>query len=395
MLLTRSTRSRAMTMPALLMPVVFAVGLPACGRIPTEGSGQTETVAAAEEAADAHDSSGVQDMGFGYAPARGPVQTVPPGSVAVEFEPAEMNFGVLSPGAAVRGTTRLWNVGTEELRISRSITSCGCTATEDLAGRVIPPGGYIEFTTTMNMKSGLGEKKEKITVYFEPGGERIAIQYYTAELSLPIRLTPPYVNASRRVNDRWVQTTEGEIVLTARDGQPFTVLRVHGEPPDFVGFDPATDQPRSEYTLRWDMLRFEGVIPWFWVIETDRPDCPLIDARIRHSSTLPAKPPGRPWVPKDQRILVGTVRPGEAFEVVTKIEYNGGYPPDPTTATVVSESTLFQAELIEAQVDGQYLQFRIRVSAADNAPPGLLYGSLAVGASGFTGSLQIIGSVEQ
>jgi len=395
MLLTRSTRSRAMTLPAILMPVVFAVGLPACGRIPAEGSGQTETAAAAEEVADAHDSSGVQDMGFGYTPARGPVQTVPPGSVAVEFEPAEMNFGVLSPGAAVRGTTRLWNVGTEELRISRSITSCGCTATEDLAGRVIPPGGYIEFTTTMNMKSGLGEKKEKITVYFEPGGERVAIQYYTAELSLPIRLTPPYLNASRRVNDQWVHTTAGEIVLTAQDGRPFSVLRAHGEAPEFVGFDPATDQPRSEYTLRWDLRRFEGVIPWFWVIETDRPDCPLIDARIRHSSTLPAKPPGRPWVPKDQRILVGIVQPGEAFEVVTKIEYNGGYPPDPTTATVVSESTLFQAELIEAQVDGQYLQFRIRVSAADNAGPGLLYGSLAIGASGFTGSLQIIGAVER
>ena len=137
------------------------------------------------------------------------------------------------------------------------------------------------------------------------------------------------------------------------------------------------------------------MIPWFWVIETDRPDCPLIDARIRHSSTMPAKPRGRPWDPKDQRVLVGIVRSGETFEVVTKIEYGAGYPPDPTTATVVSESTLLEAELIEAQIDGQYLQFRIRVSATDAAGPGLLYGSLAIGSSGFTGSLQIIGSVEQ
>ncbi len=395
MLRTRSTCRWARALPAIMMAVVLGVGLAACGRIPAEGSGNSETVAAAEEPVNAHDPSGVQDMGFGYKPARGPAQTVPPGAVAVEFEPAEMNFGVLPPGTTVRGTTRLWNVGTEELRISKSITSCGCTAAEDLAGRVIPPGGYTEFTTTMNMKSGLGEKMEKITVYFEPGGERIAIQYYTAELSLPIRLTPPYLTASTRVNDQWVQTIEGEIVVTAQDGRPFSILRAHGAAPEFVGFDPATDQPLSEYTLRWDLRRFEGVIPWFWVIETDRPDCPLIDARIRHSSTLPPKPPGRPWAPKDQRVLVGTVRPGEPFEVVTKIEYGRGYPPDPTTATVVSESTLLQAELIEAQVDGQYLQFRIRVSAADNAPPGLLYGALAVGASGFTGSLHVIGAVEQ
>ncbi len=395
MLLTRSTCDWAKQLPVITMSVVLAIGLDACGRIPAEDSGTTETVAVAEEPAETHDSSGVQDMGFGYKPARGPVETIPPGAVAVEFEPAEMNFGVLSPGMAVRGTTRLWNVGTEELRISKSITSCGCTAAENLAGRVIPPGGYTEFTTTMNMKSGLGQKKEKITVYFEPDGKRIAIQYYTAELSLPIRLAPPYLNASSRVNDQWVQTTEGEIVLIAQDGRPFSVLRAHGEAPDFVGFDPATDQPRSEYTLRWDLRRFHGVIPWFWVIETDRPDCPLIDATIRHSSTLPPKRPDRPWAPKDQRILVGTVRPGEQFEVVTKIEYGGGYPPDPTTATVVSESTLLQAELIEAQVDGQYLQLRIGLSAPDDAPPGLLYGALAVGASGFTASLPVIGSVEQ
>ena len=393
MLLTRSTRSWAMTLPALLV----SVGLTGCGRMPAEGSGntETETVTVAEDPADGHGSSGVREMGFGYKPARGPVQTVPTGSVAVEFEPAEMNFGVLSPGAAVRGTTRLWNVGTEELRISKSITSCGCTAAEDLAGRVIPPGGYTEFTTTMNMKSGLGEKKEKITVYFEPDGKRIAIQYYTAELSLPIRLTPPYLFASNRVNDQWIHTMQGTIGVSAQDGQPFTILRAHGLTPEFVGFDPATDLPRSEYTLSWDLRRFEGVIPWFWVIETDRPDCPLVDARIRHSSTMPNKPRGRPWVPKDQRILVGIVQADEPFEVVTKIEYNGGYPPDPTTATVVSESTLLEAELIEAQVDGQYLQFRIRVTPAATAEPGLLYGSLAVGASGFTGSLHIIAAVEQ
>ena len=56
---------------------------------------------------------------------------------------------------------------------------------------------------------------------------------------------------------------------------------------------------------------------------------------------------------------------------------------------------MLQAELIEAQVDGQHLQFRIRASATTNAGPGLLYGSLAIGASGFTGSLYVIGRVEK
>ena len=341
-------------------------------------------------------------MGLGLSPQRGPAEVVPAGAVAVEFEPAKMNFGVLPPGAAVQGTSRLWNVGTTPLEITKSITSCGCTAADNLVGRVIPPGGYTEFMTEMHMKSGLGPKREKITVYFGP--KRVAIQYYTAEVSLPLRLTPPHLNASNRVNDRWVQTRTGEITVSAQDGRPFRILGAHGEPPDYVGFDPATDQPRTQYTLRWDLARFQGVVPWFWVIETNRADCPVIDARIRHSSTMPNQPTGREWVPSDQRVLVGIVRPGEPFEVSTAIEYGSNrdpvtgrvvnFVPDPSSAVVSSESTQVEAELIEAQVDGQHLRYRIRLTVVEHATPGLLYGQLAIGASRFSAPLYIIGRIE-
>ena len=376
----------------LLLAVTLVAALPGCGRKrgEAEAAGAPTTVVAES----VFDPLAVREMGKGLTPARGPVQTIPPRSVAVEAEPAEMDFGVLPPGATARGTARLWNVGNEELTITRSVTSCGCTSSEDLAGRMIRSGGYIDFATTMTMKSGLGEKKEKITIYFEPDGQRAAVVYFTAVVSLPIKLDPPHLAASDRVNDQWVQTRQGEVTLTALDGRPFSVLRTHGLPPDFVGFDPAVDAPRTQYTIRWDLDRFEGVIPWFWVIETDRPDCPIIDARVQHSSTLPPRPTGRPWVPKDQRLLVGIVRKGEPFEVTTSIEYAKNYPPDSASAVVASESTLFDAELLEAQVDQQHLSYRVRLTVTDTSSPGLLYGTLAIGANGYTATLYVVGRIE-
>ena len=388
----------------LLAATLIAVLL-GCGRKQAEaeaaGASATTTTAAGEKPA--FDPLAVREMGKGLSPARGPVQTYPVGSVAVEAEPAAMNFGVLPPGATARGTVRLWNVGNEELTIQKSIVSCGCTSSEDLAGRMIRSGGYIDFATTMTMKSGLGDKKEKITIYFEPEGQRIAIVYFTAVVSLPIKLDPPYLAASEQVDvpgsspprKRWIQTRSGKVTLTAMDGRPFSIIRAHGLPPDFVGFDPATDTPRAQYTIRWDLDRFQGVIPWFWVIETDRPDCPIIDARVQHSSTMPYRPPGRPWTPKDQRLLVGIVRKGEPFEVTTTIEYPKNYARTPGRAVVASESTQFTAELLEAQVEENHLSYRVRLTVNKTVAPGLLYGTLTIGADGFTAPLYVVGRVEQ
>jgi len=381
----------------MLMAAALIAVLPACGRKNADAEATAARAAAtvAGAAETAFDPLAVREMGKGLTVARGPVQTYPVGSVAVEAEPAAMNFGVLPPGATARGTVRLWNVGNEELTINESVASCGCTSLDDLAGRMIRSGGYIDFTTTMTMKSGLGAKKEKITIYFEPGRrQRAAIVYFTAMVSLPIKLDPPHLAASNRVNDQWVHTRTGEVTLTALDGRPFSILRTHGLPPDFVGFDPATDAPRAQYTVRWDLDRFDGVIPWFWVIETDRPDCPIIDARVRHSSTLPARPSGRRWVPKDQRLLVGIVRKGEPFEVSTTIEYPENFAPDVSRAVVASESTQFDAELLEAQVDENHIAYRVRLTVRDAAAPGLLYGTLAIGADGFTAPLYVVGRIE-
>ena len=304
----------------------------------------------------------------------------------VEFEPANLNFGIVPPYTIGKGTAKIWNVGDQPLRIVKSVTSCGCTSTENLAGRVIPPGGFIEFATEMEMKTGLGTKKEKVTLFFEGYGGTQVIFFYNAEVARPVRVIPPYVDA---VNQGQIGTVE----VSSLDNKPFRILRAHGLAPQFVNFDPATDEPRTQYTLKWDMSQFDGQrVPWFWVIETDHPEAPIVDVRVRHDSTRPIPPDGRPWQPKDQRVLIDLVRNGESVEIITKHEYAGNRTPMPQTARVQNLSAILDVELVGIEQKGQLLEFRVRVTPK-NAPLGLLYEHINVGSVGYMVPLRIIGRV--
>ena len=304
----------------------------------------------------------------------------------VEFEPANLNFGIVPPHTIGKGTAKIWNVGDQPLRIVKSITSCGCTSTENLAGRVIPPGGFIEFATEMEMKTGLGAKKEKVTLFFEGYDQTQVVFYYTAEVARPVRVVPPYVDA---VNQRRTGTVE----VSSLDNKPFRILKAHGLSPQFVGFDNAADEPRTQYTLKWDIGQFDGQrVPWFWVLETDHPEAPIVDVRVRHDSTRPIPPDGRPWQPKDQRVLIDLVRNGESVEIITKHEYADNRTPMPQTARVQSLSAILDVELVGIEQKGQLLEFRVRITPK-NAPLGLLYEHINVGSVGYMVPLRIIGRV--
>lgn len=304
----------------------------------------------------------------------------------VEFEPANLNFGIVPPHTIGKGTAKVWNVGDQPLRIVKSITSCGCTSTENLAGRVIPPGGFIEFATEMEMKTGLGAKKEKVTLFFEGYGGTQVIFFYNAEVARPVRVIPPYVDA---VNQRRTGTVE----VSSLDNKPFRILKAHGLAPQFVGFDPAVNEPRTRYTLKWDIGQFDGQrVPWFWVLETDHPEAPIVDVRVRHDSTRPVPPQTRPWQPKDQRVLIDLVRNGESVEIITKHEYAGNRTPMPQTARVQNLSAILDVELVDVEQKGQLLEFRVRITPK-NAPLGLLYEHISVGSVGYMVPLRIIGRI--
>jgi hypothetical protein len=332
--------------------------------------------AAAPPAARAADRSNVAQNPAGWPP--------------VEFEPRELDFGILGPGETGSGSGRVWNVGSQPLSIIRSITSCGCTTTEDLGGRTIPPGGFIDFATSMEPKSGNGEKKEKVTFFFR-GYEQVQVPFFfKAELSQPVRVVPPRITA---YDGRRKQTIySGEVTVTAQDGSPFRLLASHGAPPAFIDFDPAVDAPRAAYRVRWDITAMEraGNVPWFWVFETDRPDSPVVDIRVQHDSTRPQRNRSRPWQPKDQRVVIGEAWPGTPVDVEAKIEFNPNVVPDAATASISGSPDGMDVQLTKVVRDGQFLKYKLRVTV-DDGEPGLLYGLIDLNAAGFSTPLRVIG----
>lgn len=319
-----------------------------------------------------------------------PTPPAPPGAIPatppVSFDPPVLDFGIVVPSSTARGLITIRNEGEADVRIIASRTSCGCTNTTPLDGRVIPAGQTLTFDASMKIKSGLGPKHEQVAILFEGYAEGLVRYDLRAEASLPVRAVPPVLRAT--------ETLTGRVDLESRDGAAFRVLTAGGAPPRFVGFDPATDAPRSHYTIEWDLTaaQVHGEVPWFWVVETDRPDAPIVDLRVQHDTTRVEQPRGRPWVPKDLRVIVGSIEVGTPVEFESYIEFASGIPIPTGTAAVASPSSNIMVELVRTWTVRQELHYRIRMTVTD-APPGPFYELMTLKAAGFDAPLRLIGRV--
>ena len=304
-------------------------------------------------------------------------QSAPP----LVFDPPSVDFGVVAPGAKLETDALLVNVTDAPVSISRSGTSCGCTTATDLAGQVVPPKGVIPFHVAMNVKSGLGEKLERFYVVVPSLPEPLALDL-RAEAALPVRAIPPYIDATA--------AREGTITLEAADGQPFRVLSAGGAAPRFAEGEGA---PAARQVLAWSVPSDApaGSVPWFWIVETDRGDAPIVDVRLRHPTTLPEVPKGRPWVPLDQRVVVGVV-PAGPIEAETTIEYARGRAPEPETVAVAGDAG-WTVELLGVDGEGQKLRVRMRLTPLE-PKVGLVQARAVVRASGFEAPLLVFGRVE-
>lgn len=370
---------------------ITAIGsllLTACGGGSNDGDGAAARPAAGESRTTSTADLLPQEIIYSGPMTRSSVDDNPPDWPPIEFSPAEMHFGVISPGQNIKGTVTIHNAGTRALKVLRSGTSCGCTTAADLSGHVILPGGEVEVPLGMKPKSGLGEKQESFTMFFE-GYEQVPVRYYIkGEVSLPIRAYPSPLDIR--------ESLVGEMTVESRESDPFRVLAINGEPPQFIDFNPETDEPRGQYRIAYDMTDAAArrEIPWYYVIETDHPDAPIIDVRIWHDQTRVPRYQGRPWVSKDWRVILDVAQPGEPVEVAASIEYAGTRNPQPETADLdILTPELFDAEIIDVEVDDKVMTFRLSITPKQTTP-GLLYGQLELMASGFPTPVYVIGRID-
>ena len=223
--------------------------------------------------------------------------------------PGTVMLGFIEPRASVTREVPLRNTSDKPVRILKAVPSCTCT-TLDVTGKVIPPMGELLIPITMKVSSATGIKTANVQFVLEgvPSVLTVAMQ---GEVPYPVRalqLDPktdtrvPYIDAFTNPGK-----VTGLIEVVATDGKPFTVTGVQGAPPKYAGFDPATDAPRTSYTVEYDLAGIEcAKMPPYLIVATDRADAPVIDMRVRHACTKID-----PTIPfAEFRVNLGVVKPG-------------------------------------------------------------------------------------
>lgn len=313
------------------------------GREAAAGGTQAEDRASAREVTPAPASTASRPL---------PAQGMPP----IRLEPPVLDFGFVPPSSASTGVVKLVNPSDAPLKILAVQPSCKCTTISDLEGKTIPAGGSLDLEATLDAAPAPGPKKAQIRVLVD-GYTQVVVVELKAEVALSVRVTPPYINAVEGKNQ------SGRLVVQSTDGKPFRICSTHGMPPRYVGFDPATDEPRTQYLVEYDVADLGDRIPRYWVVETDRADAPLVDVLLRHERSFPSFNIRM----KDYRISAGVVPAGGSGEFKIRLENRT----DPVT-TAISRSPAGKVEFVSESVGEEETEVTLRLTPAAGTE-GFLY----------------------
>jgi Protein of unknown function (DUF1573) len=336
-----------------------------------------------------------------------PPATIPAESLAappIRFEPASLEFGTVPPGQRAHGTVLVVNTSDKAIFIQGSRASCTCTSV-NLANTVLQPGKSVPLTAEYSGSNMLGPRHVSVRVKvagFQPFAEVIA----QVNVALAVQSDPAYISAYK-VKDKEKGTEEvmpqsGVLIITSRDQKPFRILSVQGAPPPFADFDAAKDEPRNQYQLKWDLTKYDpstctdpqGVrMPGWLIIETDHPDCPVLDVEVRHECTRHAYlNRGDTWLLEDRRMSVGRIAPGGSGEVTIEVRWLPNASHDDLIRAATSESAQFRADLVEVKPGTDGYDVRLRITPAPEHR-GFIYGIVRLQSSRQQWPLTIIGTV--
>jgi hypothetical protein len=299
----------------------------------------------------------------------------------VEVDPPICDFGFVRPGEAPSKKVKITNVGDKPLLVLAVQPSCKCTTVNDLVGTEIAPGATVELEASMRAQAGISERRADIKIRFQDY-ERVTNVQLRMETALPIRVQPPYINAIR------AESMTGRMVLESIDRKPFSVCSVHGRAPVFVGFDPAKDEPRNQYVLQYDVRDFKNEeIPRYLSIETDHPDCRLVDVFFRHEATNPVRPE---FKLAEYRCSFDPIESNGTGAF--KVDFNELLEGEPLTSIETSLPGATVRWVGEPEIHGEYLTAR-----AEIVPPkdfaGILYAPITIRTERRTQTIAVFGLV--
>ncbi len=310
------------------------------------------------------------------------VPATQPKPFRIEFDPPLLHLGVVAPNQDATGSIAIRNLGADPVRILAVRPSCKCTTLDDLAGTVIDPGGAVTMTARLDGRAVTGVRTSTIRVVIEgaPSPYQVDLR---AEVSMPVRMTPGILNMAGQ--------SSGHVVVESLDGKPFNILAANQQPPVYVDFNPDLDAPQNSYILQWDLSaeKSAGRLDRWWVVETDHPLCPLLDAWVRDRSTIERPPRDRPWSVIGMRSLVGMIEPGGYGDFTLDVRDIGS---NDAIYSVRSLSAEFNAELLDFERTGADAVCTIRITPGPGFT-GLLRGRVELIAATHTHRQDVIGKV--
>jgi hypothetical protein len=323
----------------------------------------------------------------------------PPGTVKlvpkapIKVEPAEIDLGVCKPHEKRPAKFSLTNTGKTPLKVVSAKPNCKCTDLEDITGKVIQPGETLSFGVSMKMPPAPGAKKAEVYVKFE-GFENVpVVPRIKAVIRMAVGAEPDHLVA---IVDKktGVLPTDGVLTVTSGDGKPFRILSSNLQAPTYVDFDPEKDSPRNSYQLKWDISTWscEGM-RWWWVIETDHPECPILPCEVWHDCTASRSDPGintRGWFVKDRIVNLGALKTGEEQIVDVDLSISKGGAIQTITAVEPISGDL-KASLVEFKdLGGGSAVLKFKVAATDKAR-GIFYTFVTVKSATGDAKLVVVG----
>ncbi len=289
----------------------------------------------------------------------------------VLVDPPLINLGFLEPRSTITRNFRLSNTSKVPITIDSVAPSCTCT-TLDVAGKVIPALGSLEVPVTMKVAASTGIKSASVTLTFSDRSTPAKLTM-SGEIAYQVRATckdvvenvrVPFINLfddPQRPKDVPPPPMAGTLKVISIDQKPFRILSVMNQPPVFAGFDPAKDPPETSYELVYDFSKVPCErMPPYLIIETDHPQAPVIDMRIRHACTKisPQLPFG------EYRSNLGAVTTGKEQPFEFELKHSQGWKVISTT----SKDPQFTVKLVgqTADADNAMISLMISVNASAN-----------------------------
>ncbi|MBM4115754.1 MAG: DUF1573 domain-containing protein [Phycisphaerae bacterium] len=313
--------------------------------------------------------------------AREPADPVQEGAIdappPITVTPQRLDFGFMLPNTNARGTVTLTNGGTAPVTLLSVTASCKCTTINDAAGVTIEPGKSFVIETELSGAPMQGMRRSQLKIiakgYARP--VNVAVQ---GEVALPVRAVPAYINL---VGER---ARAGETIIESTDGTPFRVLSVNGKPATIVPQEaPGDVHPRHK--LAWSFPEGEAIGD-FWIVETDHPNCGLVDVRIRN-----ANPIKRPVLRmREYRINAGRIDPVEGVRI--EVQSKDATTPFDVVSVKGGVACPVTAELIESRKEDEGMVAVIQLKPLPDVR-GFFADTLIVGSGGKLQELDLFGTI--